>query len=90
MHIFTPFCLFVAARILAERVQSQPSISEYRHALQFLHQVLERLKKTIPLAEIFLVQLSLAERVQRAGGGGSREEEKGDIPRSLSFTHSFQ
>ena len=96
MHIFTPFCLFVAARILAERVQLQPSISEYRHALLFLHQVLERLKKTNPLAEIFLVQLRLADRVHRAEGqheegkDAGKDKARGDVPSSLSFTHSFQ
>jgi hypothetical protein len=93
MHIYTPFCLFVAARILAERVQFQPSISEYRHALMFLRQVLERLKKTNPLAEIFLVQLRLAERAKEQredGNNDSQDKAQGDLRSSLSFTHSFQ
>ncbi|KAN0106619.1 Fungal specific transcription factor domain containing protein [Hyaloscypha variabilis] len=93
MHIYTPFCLFVAARILVERVQFQPSISEYRHALRFLHQVLERLKKTNPLAEIFLVQLRLAERTEEQredGNNDSKDKAQGDLRSSLSFTHSFQ
>jgi hypothetical protein len=59
LNVFTPFCLYVSARILAQASKSQPHDDETISSLRFLLSALMALKDANPLVESYLIQLDL-------------------------------
>lgn len=99
MHMFTPFCVFVAARVLAE--MSHRSLlssvkADYEQYVRFLEQALHAMKKKNPVTEVFLIQLRLMESALK-GISISKEDcitsigsNHGSPPQRLGFTPSFR
>ncbi|KAF3893762.1 Binuclear zinc transcription factor [Trichophyton interdigitale] len=59
MNPFLVFCLYVAARVFVQYLKSRPQDQAVRSSLQFLLSAMNALKRKIPLAESFLVQLDV-------------------------------
>ncbi|ORX96163.1 hypothetical protein BCR34DRAFT_669301 [Clohesyomyces aquaticus] len=99
MHMFTPFCVFVAARVLAEishRSLSNSAKAEYEQHVRFLEQALHAMKKKNPVTEVSLIQLRLMESSLK-GISISKEacitsigSDHGSPPQRLGFTPSFR
>ncbi|RLM00469.1 hypothetical protein CFD26_107368 [Aspergillus turcosus] len=59
MNPFMSFCVYVAARVFVQYLQSRPDDSAARSSLQFFFSVLDALKNKNPMTESFLVQLDV-------------------------------
>lgn len=59
MNPFSPFCLYVAARVLIQYVVDQPDDDQARSSVKFLLTAIAALKSSNPLADSFLVQLDV-------------------------------
>ncbi|KAF3481469.1 C6 transcription factor [Arthroderma uncinatum] len=59
LNPFLVFCLYVAARVFVQYLKSRPQDQAIRSSLQFLLSAMNALKRNIPLAESFLVQLDV-------------------------------
>lgn len=59
MNPFLVFCLYVAARVFVQYLKSRPQDQAVRSSLQFLLSAMNALKRKVPLAESFLVQLDV-------------------------------
>lgn len=53
------FCVYVAARVFVQYLQSRPDDSAARSSLQFFFSALDALKNKNPMTESFLVQLDV-------------------------------
>ena len=59
MNPFMAFCLFIAARVFVHFLKKSPGDQEILSSLQFLLDAMKALKRTQPITESFLTQLSL-------------------------------
>ncbi|KAH1627859.1 hypothetical protein KXX21_001015 [Aspergillus fumigatus] len=59
MNPFMSFCVYVAARVFVQYLQSRPDDSAARSSLQFFFSALDALKNKNPMTESFLVQLDV-------------------------------
>ncbi|KAM5442131.1 hypothetical protein MferCBS31731_002961 [Microsporum ferrugineum] len=59
LNPFLVFCLYVAARVFVQYLKSRPQDQAVRSSLQFLLSAMNAVKRKIPLAESFLVQLDV-------------------------------
>jgi hypothetical protein len=59
MNPFMTFCLYVAARVFVQCLKKSPDQQEWRASLEFLLNAMNALKRRNPLAESFLMQLTL-------------------------------
>lgn len=59
LNIYTPFCLYVSARIFARIPKADPEDHSARSSLRFLLSASVAFKETIPLADSYLLQLDL-------------------------------
>lgn len=58
-NVYTPFCLYVSARIFAQVSKSCPEDDSARSSVRFLLSALVALKEAIPIAESYLIQLDI-------------------------------
>lgn len=59
MNPYLVFCLYVAARVLVQYVKTAPQDGEAKTSLEFLLTAMAALRKKVPLAESFMIQLQL-------------------------------
>ncbi|KAG8533234.1 uncharacterized protein KY384_002017 [Bacidia gigantensis] len=59
MNPYMVFCLYVAARVFVQFLKQSPSDEEVKTSLEFLLTAMTALRKKVPLAESFMIQLQL-------------------------------
>jgi hypothetical protein len=59
LNTYTTFILFLATRIFAQAAKKDPDDDNARSSAHFLLSALTAMKATLPLAEIYIVQLDL-------------------------------
>ena len=59
MNPYLVFCLYVAARVLVQHVKGNRQDGEVKTSLEFLLTAMAALRKKVPLAESFMIQLQL-------------------------------